>query len=66
MYRRGYREDNVENIREKLESNMIYDGFVAISDPVRKEVYDAVEQCRSAGINIKMLTGDNIVTARVA
>lgn len=55
--------DNVENIREKLESNMIYDGFVAISDPVRKEVYDAVEQCRSAGINIKMLTGDNIVTA---
>lgn len=57
-------DDNVENIREKLESNMIYDGFVAISDPVRKEVYDAVEQCRSAGINIKMLTGDNIVTAR--
>ena len=56
-------DDNVENVREKLESNMIYDGFVAISDPVRKEVYDAVEQCRSAGINIKMLTGDNIVTA---
>ena len=55
--------DNVENIREKLESDMIYDGFVAISDPVRKEVYDAVDQCRSAGINIKMLTGDNIVTA---
>ena len=56
-------DDNVENVREKLESNMIYDGFVAISDPVRKEVYDAVDQCRSAGINIKMLTGDNIVTA---
>ena len=56
-------DDSVENIREKLESNMIYDGFVAISDPVRKEVYDAVDQCRSAGINIKMLTGDNIVTA---
>ena len=47
-----------------MESNLIYDGFVAISDPVRKEVYDAVNQCRSAGINIKMLTGDNIVTAR--
>ena len=56
-------DDSVENIREKLESDMIYDGFVAISDPVRKEVYDAVDQCRSAGINIKMLTGDNIVTA---
>lgn len=50
--------------REKLERDLIYDGFAAISDPVRKEVYDAVSQCRSAGINIKMLTGDNIVTAR--
>lgn len=55
---------SVENNRADLESNLIYDGFVAISDPVRKEVYDAVNQCRSAGINIKMLTGDNIVTAR--
>ena len=55
---------SVENDRAKLESDLIYDGFVAISDPVRKEVYDAVNQCRSAGINIKMLTGDNIVTAR--
>ncbi|WP_300368806.1 calcium-translocating P-type ATPase, PMCA-type [Brachyspira sp.] len=57
-------DNNVQNIREELESNMIYDGFAAISDPVRKEVYDAVDKCRSAGINIKMLTGDNIVTAR--
>lgn len=55
---------SVENNRADLENNLIYDGFVAISDPVRKEVYDAVNQCRSAGINIKMLTGDNIVTAR--
>lgn len=55
---------SVENNRADLESNLIYDGFVAISDPIRKEVYDAVNQCRSAGINIKMLTGDNIVTAR--
>lgn len=55
---------SVENDRKELERDLIYDGFVAISDPVRKEVYDAVNQCRSAGINIKMLTGDNIVTAR--
>lgn len=56
--------NKIENDRAKLESDMIYDGFAAISDPVRKEVYEAVNQCRSAGINIKMLTGDNIVTAR--
>lgn len=57
-------DSNAENIREKLESSMIYDGFAVISDPVRKEVYDAVDKCKSAGINIKMLTGDNIITAK--
>ena len=43
---------------------MIYDGFVAITDPVRSDVYEAVIRCRNAGIDLKMLTGDNIVTAR--
>ena len=43
---------------------MIYDGFAAITDPLRKEVYGAVEECRSAGISLKMLTGDNLVTAK--
>lgn len=40
-----------------------FDGYAVISDPVRKEVYDAVKQCKKAGIRIKMLTGDNINTA---
>ncbi|KAI4453311.1 cation transporting atpase [Holotrichia oblita] len=35
-----------------------------ISDPIRKEVYAAVEECRRAGVQIKMLTGDNIITAK--
>ena len=43
---------------------MNFDGFTAIADPLRKEVYAAAEQCREAGIAIKMLTGDNIITAR--
>ena len=49
--------------REDIECQMQFDGFVAITDPLRKEVYEAVSRCRSAGIDIKMLTGDNIVTA---
>lgn len=53
-----------DNNRKKIEDDMIYDGFVAIADPVRKEVYKAVENCKSAQIGIKMLTGDNIVTAK--
>lgn len=52
-----------ENERELVESHMEFDGFVAITDPLRKDVYDAVVKARSAGISLKMLTGDNIVTA---
>ena len=49
---------------EVIEQHMTFDGFVAIADPLRKEVYDAASQCKEAGIAIKMLTGDNIITAR--
>ena len=49
--------------REEAEEGVQFDGFVGIADPLRAEVYDAVRQCRTAGIEIKMLTGDNIVTA---
>lgn len=53
-----------ETGREQVETGMEYDGFVVIQDPLRADVKDAVEHCRAAGIDIKMLTGDNIVTAR--
>lgn len=57
-------EINYETQREFVESDMIFDGFAAISDPLRKDVYDAVKRCQSAGISLKILTGDNIVTAK--
>lgn len=53
-----------EKMRDQLEQNMTFDGFAAITDPVRADVYDAVSRCRDAGIELKMLTGDNIITAR--
>lgn len=52
-----------DNDRELIESQMEFDGFVAITDPLRHDVYDAVVKARAAGIDLKMLTGDNIVTA---
>ncbi len=42
---------------------LIYDGFVSITDPIRKDVVKAVNECAKAGIRIKMLTGDNLETA---
>ena len=55
--------DDPASCRAQIESDLIFDGFSAIADPLRKEVYDAVLQSRSAGVDIKILTGDNIVTA---
>ncbi|XP_059490443.1 plasma membrane calcium-transporting ATPase 3-like isoform X2 [Neocloeon triangulifer] len=39
-------------------------GIVGIEDPVRPEVPDAIRLCQSAGITVRMVTGDNINTAR--
>jgi magnesium-transporting ATPase (P-type) len=39
-------------------------GLVGIIDPPREEAIVAVQQCRSAGIRVKMITGDHIATAQ--
>ncbi|KAA0198336.1 Plasma membrane calcium-transporting ATPase [Fasciolopsis buskii] len=38
--------------------------IVAIEDPVRPEVPAAIRQCQKAGITVRMVTGDNVNTAR--
>nr|XP_041632659.1 plasma membrane calcium-transporting ATPase 2-like isoform X9 [Drosophila kikkawai] len=37
---------------------------VGIEDPVRPEVPDAIRKCQRAGITVRMVTGDNVNTAR--
>src|SRR5262249_248462 len=49
---------------EALERELVYVGFVAIRDPLRGDGKDAINQCRPAGIEVKMITGDNLDTAR--
>jgi len=46
------------------DNNLTLMAVVGIKDPVRKEVPDAVLTCQKAGINVRMVTGDNIHTAR--
>jgi Ca2+-transporting ATPase len=50
--------------RDNLENALVFVGFVAIRDPLRDDVKDAVAKCRGAGIEVKMITGDNVETAR--
>jgi len=40
-----------------------FQGIVAISDPIRPDVPDAVKQCQDAGIKVKIVTGDTSATA---
>lgn len=45
-------------------TNLTFVGFVAISDPVREDVPEAVERCLQAGVDVKIVTGDTPGTAR--
>ena len=46
-----------------IADNLIFLCAVAISDPIRPDVAEAVEKCMNAGIDIKIVTGDTPATA---
>jgi len=43
---------------------MTFDGLVGIQDPVRPGVPEAVQKCHHAGVTVRMVTGDNLTTAK--
>ncbi|KAF7637186.1 Cation_ATPase_N domain-containing protein [Meloidogyne graminicola] len=47
-----------------IASDLIGLAICGIQDPVRDEVPAAIEKCRRAGITVRMVTGDNVMTAR--
>ncbi|XP_023334000.1 plasma membrane calcium-transporting ATPase 1 isoform X2 [Eurytemora carolleeae] len=58
-------EPNFETMGEdNVIANMTCVCIVGIEDPVRDEVPDAIKRCQRAGITVRMVTGDNINTAR--
>ena len=48
---------------ESVEKDLVFLGLMAMMDPPRQEVAEAVEKCRCAGIRIVMITGDYGLTA---
>jgi magnesium-transporting ATPase (P-type) len=61
------RLDDVQSLEKvehhHLEEDLIFLGLQAMIDPPRPEVIDSILSCHSAGINVKMITGDHSVTA---
>lgn len=45
------------------EEEFIFIGLTGMEDPPREEVAEAIELCKQSGIKVKMITGDNKVTA---
>lgn len=60
----GDNEDITDVEALVLGKGLRYLGIVAISDPLREDVKDAVERCINAGVKVKMVTGDTAGTAR--
>lgn len=56
----AYKTDNSEDLKM---NNFEWLGFVAIIDPLRKGVKEAVEKAKNAGIKVVMITGDHPDTA---
>ncbi|KAM0282921.1 hypothetical protein ACHAQH_002732 [Verticillium albo-atrum] len=59
------KEEGTDNVEfNDLFKHLNWIGVVGIQDPVRGNVPKAVEHCHSASVSVKMVTGDNIETAK--
>ena len=56
-------EDKCNLDFKDADSGLTLAGIVGMSDPPRPESFQAVQKCQSAGIKVKMITGDHAVTA---
>lgn len=58
-------DNTVTEIEHKdVEGDMIFLGVLGMIDPPRPEAIESIKACKEAGIQVKMITGDHVVTAR--
>jgi P-type Ca2+ transporter type 2C len=59
----GYKEIESSKDSNSID-DLIFVGLIGMSDPLRPEVFQAINTCKGAGIRIIMLTGDQLTTAQ--
>ncbi|ROT40811.1 MG transport ATPase [Sodiomyces alkalinus F11] len=56
-------QDAMEDALQELEASMTLEGLLTFLDPVKDDAAESVERLRSAGVEVKVLTGDNLAVA---
>lgn len=57
-------EVSADDVIEKLGSNFTLDALIGVKDPLRPNVRESVLKCYTAGVTVRMVTGDNLTTAK--
>ncbi len=60
----GFAYKDFNKPEEIKEENLVFLGFLGMIDPPRPEVKDAINECKKAGIEVKIITGDSLLTAK--
>lgn len=63
LYARRFEDDEDMEDITVVENDLAFLGLIGIMDPPRPEVKAAIETCQRAGIKVKMITGDQQMTA---
>ncbi|AUB31179.1 cation-translocating P-type ATPase [Spiroplasma floricola] len=59
----GFSQKDITEEKQRYENNLTFLGCVAIIDPPREEVKASIEEAKSGGIRVIMITGDHKITA---
>lgn len=59
----GHVKGSFDKLTDIPKSRIVFDGILALADPMRKNIPAAIKEARGAGINVIMLTGDHKNTA---
>ena len=62
-YKKITKEIKDEDDYFKEEKDFTLVGLAGFKDPIRKNIKESIDKCKEAGINVIMLTGDNLQTA---